>query len=113
MEIRTPEDWWKAVEYQWPNLVVILGTWLDFQSPAYDIPGDPRSQMTGRNVVEELEYLKQTMDNRRLARYFFAAWDLASESYARSRPPGWNMLCDLLSEEWVFDDPSINLEKKE
>jgi hypothetical protein len=102
-EIRTPDDWWQAVEEQWAWLVVILGTWLDFQGLAYDTPGDPTSQMTGRNVVEELEHLKQTRDSRRLARYFFAAWDTASETYAKSRPPGWNTLCDLLSEEWVFE----------
>ena len=103
-EIRTPDDWWQAVEEQWAFLTVILGTWLDFKSPAYDVPGNPTSQMTGRNIVEELEYLKRTKDNRRLARYFFAAWDLASESYARSRPPAWSTLCDLLSEEWVFNE---------
>lgn len=99
--INTPNDWWNAVDGHWDNLQEIIAHNIDMCHPAYDVPGSDKSPATGRTISAELEHLKQTRDHQRLARYFHAAWGLASESYAWS-VPSWGTLCDLCSEEQVF-----------
>jgi hypothetical protein len=100
MEIRNKDDWWNVVVHHWDYLLGILADKLDFSCTAFEIPGDGKSESTGRIVVEELEHLKYNRDAK-LARYFHAAWGLSSDSYAYS-VPGWGQLCDLCSEEYVL-----------
>lgn len=102
MSINTKEDWWDLVDSQWDNLLVMAGDQLDFNYPAHVVPGDPQTALTGRTILEEMVYLKKSR-NQDLARYFNAIWGLASDSYAYSKP-GWSDLCNLCSEEWVFDE---------
>lgn len=100
MDIKTVDDWWKQVDAEWTHLMEIVSHHIDMQHIAYEVPGDLDSPMTMRPVYLEMVKLKEERDQR-LARYFFAAWSLAPETYAWS-VPGWGALCDLLSEEWVF-----------
>lgn len=100
MEIRSEKDWWDAVNSKWDYLLNIIGDQMDLGSPAYEVPGKCESLMTGRTILQELIFLKQT-ENTKIARYFNGAWGLASEKYAWS-VPGWGLLCDLCSEEYVL-----------
>jgi len=95
-------DWWAAVDGAWGDLTDIVAHHMDVFHPAYEVPGDAKSPPTGRDIGDELTHLKTTRD-RRLARYFAAAWFMANEAYCWS-VPNWGTLCDLLSEEWVFDE---------
>jgi len=106
MEIRTADDWWKVVDDHWPELQEIIFHHMDWKHPAYDQPGDAKSPPTGRSISEELDFLREKRDPYRLARYFNAAWGMASESYAWS-VPGWGQLCDLCSEEWVVQSEEM------
>jgi hypothetical protein len=103
-EIRNVDDWWKVCDDEWDNLMEIIAHTMDIFSPAYDIPGNNKSTPTGKDINAELKHLKKTKDHDRLCRYFNAAWNLASEAYAAERVPGWLAMCDLCSEEWVFNE---------
>jgi hypothetical protein len=94
-------DWWRVVDENWDNLLQIIADQMDLYHPAYEVPGREISPMTGRSILEEVHHLKEKRDQR-LCRYFSAAWALASENYAW-KVPSWGALCDLCSEEWVFD----------
>jgi hypothetical protein len=105
--INTVGDWWGAVDRAWGDLTDIVAHHMDMYHEAYEVPGDAKSPPTGRNIKDEIIYLKETRD-RKLARYFAASWFLATENYCWS-VPNWGTLCDLLSEEWVFGDSSGEL----
>jgi hypothetical protein len=94
------EEWWTAVDECWGDLLRIIGDQMLMDCPAYDTPGNAQTPMSGRTVEKELEHLRETRDGR-IARYFHAAWGIASDSYAWS-VPGWGVLCDLCSEEWCI-----------
>lgn len=99
--IDSVSDWWQVVDDNWDDLLEIIAHHMDLGHPAYEIPGNDKSKMTGRSILREVHHLKSTRDQR-LCRYFAAAWSLASDAYAWS-VPSWGALCDLCSEEWVFD----------
>lgn len=100
MRIETPQNWWKVVELQWDNLLSIIADQMNLSHLAYKTPGDADSPTTGRSILQEITRLRKIHDPK-LARYFHAAWGLASDAYAWS-VPGWGSLCDLCSEEWAL-----------
>jgi hypothetical protein len=106
-EIKSVNDWWEVVESYWPQLCGIIGDQMDISHVAFQEPGNSDSSLAYRdgryvNIAQEIEYLRVERD-RRLCRYFVAAWGLSSDAYAWS-VPGWGALCDLCSEEWVFEE---------
>jgi len=78
----------------------IISDQMDLDHMAFVIPGDCTSEPLGRSIAEELEHLKHNRSEK-LVRYFHSAWGLASDVYAYS-VPGWGVLCDLCSEEYVL-----------
>ena len=100
MRIDTAQDWWNAVDDNWDDLLSIIGDQMIIDAPAHEIPGNAEAELTGRTILQEVIHLKKTRGTK-LARYFAASWCLSSDSYAWS-VPGWGVLCDLCSEEWVL-----------
>jgi len=98
--INNLDNWWKAVDDNLDDLLEIISHHLDYDSPAYNSPGDNFSQLTGRNIGEEINYLIQNRDQK-LVRYLNSVWWLTSKAYAADKA-AWGILCDLCSEEWVF-----------
>jgi len=90
------KEWWDLVDYHWDNLLEIVFHHIDAFAKAYEIPGNKQSDFTGRNIVEELAYLRENKDEK-LESYLSESWFLASDAYAWS-VPSWGVLCDLLSE---------------
>lgn len=105
VELNTAQDWWDLVDQHWGNLSAIILDQMDVFHDAYEVPGDNKSNPTGRDIGDEIEWLKKNRDTH-LARYFHAAWGLASESYAWTRP-SWGILCDLCSEEFVLYEEQL------
>lgn len=107
-DIHSPDDWWSEVDANWEHLQEIVFHHLQYNHPAYVEPGNDKTEETGRNIGEELEWLRESRDCR-LARYLAAAWSLASDAYAWS-VPGWGEFCDLCSEEWVLYEEDADAE---
>ena len=101
MNINNKNDWWTLLESNWDNILNIASDQLDVNSLAFEIPGNPESKMTGRNVLQEMNHLKIIKDSN-ISRYLNAIWGLASDAYARENRRGWKIICDLCSEEYVL-----------
>ena len=85
MTINTPEDWWLIVENNWEYLCKICYAFLP---------------EINRQLLEKT---KKEKDELFLLRCFEDAWWNAPDSPKIHDIPGWNNLCDLCSEKWVFD----------
>lgn len=90
------KEWWDLVDHHWDNLLAIVFHHIDCFAKTYKDPGNNQSKLTGRNIVEEMTYLKN-QQNEKLESYLSEAWFMASDAYAWS-VPSWGILCDLLSE---------------
>jgi hypothetical protein len=106
LNITNSQQYWQVIEDNWDDLLNIVSMYIDVNHPAYEIPGKCESRLTGNNCLQEMIFLKKYHD-RRLIRYFFAAWNLAPDSRGIHNIPKWNILCDLLSEEWVLDEDEV------
>ena len=102
MNLNNANDWWSLLEKQWDNILDLAYSVFEMDSLAYETPGNPDADLTGRKVGQEIEHLKKTRDREKLPRYLYAIWHLTSDNIARSNPPGWSTLCDLCSEEWCL-----------
>ncbi len=100
MQIKDASDYWAVCDKWWDQIIEMAADQLDLNSPAFDIPGKSESPMTGRTILEEMNFLKRERSTK-LPRYFNAIFHLASEAYAYSKP-GWSQLCDLCSEDWAI-----------
>jgi len=100
--IKNENDWWDLLDAYWGDILEIVFHHLDPNHPAYEIPGDANSPVTGRVLHEELVYLK-LKKNPKIHRYLNVSWCMASDTYAYS-VSGWSQFCDLCSENWVFDE---------
>lgn len=97
--IKTLDDWWKTAKEHWPDLMNIMDRFLPmtgFETWDRTLIGVPLRE----HVVV---MLKQR--DRDLPRILNAAWAAAPDQQSIHIIPGWNVLCDLCSEEWVFEEP--------
>ena len=106
MIIKNKEDWWNLLDIHWDNIKDIVFHHLDPNAPAYEIPGNSESPLTGRLLFLELEHLKSKRDPK-IHRYLNVSWCMASDAYAWS-VPSWGPFCDLCSENWVFDEEPLD-----
>ena len=95
---KTKEEWWGLVDEFWPQLVAILWRFIpmdDYQGDGTGYPGDV-------SLAVHIENQKGKRDPA-LVRSLSAAWGLAPDVPEIHSIPGWAVLCDLLSEEYVLD----------
>lgn len=104
MSICCLEDWWETVEKRWDDLVYTASICLDLTAQATtDLKAD--SHPIGKTILQDmLDCKKDRKDGRRLRTYFFAIWDSAPDSRQIHSYPAWTELCELLSEDWVFEE---------
>ena len=94
---KTKSDWWKWLENGWDTLILIMERYLPMDN-FEDIHGE----ILPHSLREEIFKFKKEHD-RELARYLSAAWHIAPDSPIIHSIPGWDLLCDLLAEEYVLD----------
>jgi hypothetical protein len=86
--VNTKAEWWSKVDDNWNDLLEII---YDF---ALDRADEATTYMLERNPD--------------LARVFNSAWFNAPDDRAVLYSyPGWGLLCDLCSEEWVLYDDEL------
>jgi hypothetical protein len=97
MIIDTPNAWWRAVDSNWSDLLKLI---VRFNSDivvhsAKDIGLDAPS-------IVDLEEAKTDRDEGVVLHYLRATWNRAPDEPWIHKLPKWGLLCDLLSEDWVF-----------
>lgn len=101
MIIQTPVDWWKVLDDNWDKLLETMSYYIDLSAMA-TATCQSDSPPLFVSIHVDLERAKQARDHARLLTYLFATWDLAPDSPGIHSNPAWNELCDLLSDDWVF-----------
>lgn len=105
MEINTQEDYWKAVNERWYEIMNIFRKFCD-TTIAYD--SDHHQLSThGLVLAAYLDELR-TKHDPEISRWFNQLWAVAPDQPWIHGIPGWGTLCDLCSETWVFDYEGIN-----
>ena len=99
--INTPDDWWKLLEEHWANIVSIFSRFLPVNEPV-DYEDNLVGTLEPMNVL--IERAKQDRDHYTLLRYLNAAWWAAPDKPWIHDIPSWGVLCDLCSEECVFEE---------
>lgn len=94
----TKEEWWSLLDKHWKVLNDILAHYLDYR--AYmDYSGKPTER-----TMEQIVFDLKEQRNPDIARYLNSAWWQAPDSSYIHSIPGWGLLCDLCSEEYVLYD---------
>lgn len=96
--IETKEDWWYLVDKHWADLYRILDMYLPLSE----------HENLNKEIIEEtlgcfITTLKEKKDEE-LVRYFHSAWWRAPDCPSIHKIPSWGILCDLCSENWVFQE---------
>jgi hypothetical protein len=108
MEIRTPEDWWSEVDRHWSNILDI------FERVGAPMGGDEDGHWWSdgigqdatrhdKTMIRTLEDAKRDRDHETLGGFFQKAWMAAPDRPHIHSWPSWGALCDLCSENWVFE----------
>lgn len=99
-EILTPADWWSVLDTHWDDLKVTISMYLDLDA----VPGEGSgvNNPDRRTLREMLPEWKAARDQDSLLRVLNAAWGMAPDRPEIHSNPAWMELCDLCSEDWVF-----------
>jgi hypothetical protein len=101
--IETKEDWWGLVDNYWEQLIDIGCRWVDMTQPA-TVDLTTSTPFIGLTIFDDLEQAKQKRDWERLWLYFSMFWAIAPDNPSIHYIPHWYDLCDLCSENWVFQE---------
>lgn len=92
----TAAGWWQRCDNNWPELFEIMATFLPVGG-SIDYDGGLLNQPLAARIVQ-----LHHDHNRELCRYLHAAWATAPDRRSILDIDGWDVLCDLLSEEGVL-----------
>jgi len=99
--IKNVSDYWKTVDDNWGNLRDILFRFLPMEGHEI-IVGVGEVSVSEKTMAQHVEFLKE--EHHGLLRcYFDAAWEHAPDRPEIHIIKGWGILCDLCSEQWVFN----------
>jgi hypothetical protein len=104
MIIKTPQDWWTALDTHWANLLECfgrVGAPLSSRMWSDDLVSAPVDHP--RTLAATLEQAKTDRDEGTLIHYLNQVWICAPDKPYIHEWPSWHVLCDLCSEGWVFD----------
>ena len=99
---KTAEEWWKLVDDNWEAIVGILERFLPLHSLATDPPGKLNGKILMYTNLADILRAKKNKDGHKLCRYFNGAWNEAPDDPSIHNILGWDLLCDLCSEEHVL-----------
>lgn len=82
--IENKEDWWKVLDDNLTELIFVIKKWNTLRA------------------VSDFSIAVKNKDNELCRKILQSTWDSAPEVPWLDKDPGWNVLCDLLSEYYVF-----------
>lgn len=105
MTITTPLHWWNAVDERWSDIMeCFMNAGADLGSQFWsDGPGLDATDH-GKRMGPMLEDARRQRDHRFMRRMLGLLWMAAPDSPSIHSWPSWDVVCDLCSEDWVFED---------
>jgi len=117
MNIETPEQWWAYLETNKNSLLDLLATYHPYYNHQHNHKITALlAEKVAKGVRESIRELEQNDPQRRFENYFKETnhedmisllnevWFGMPESYESRNANGFDALCDLCSECWVFQE---------
>lgn len=110
MSIVDSASWWGILNYRYNDIVAILHRFLPMGDFAHAVPGDSATPVkvdslgNPINGTRDFNEAVQKKDAPRVLAYLNGAWWHAPDKQWIHTIPSWSALCDLCSENWVFDE---------
>lgn len=103
---KNKEEWWNNVDKAWPELRNIIRRYLPVNNYEKINPDEHSEKLVVFSELPMIDVIHDYKDHRNpaLARYFQATWMTAPDDPEIHHIPGWGVLCDLCSEEYVLYD---------
>ena len=101
MDIKTPADWWKTLDDHWADILTCasyVGADLSRPEPQFQHLADTQP------FAAFLEAAKTHRDRQTVRRFLGRVWMAAPDRSEIHSWPSWGTLCDLCSEDWVFEE---------
>ena len=98
------EEWWELVDENWGQLIGIMWAYLPLHTPQKIYEGEERFSLYSNDTMREVVEKAKNDRDPILARYLSACWEAAPDDRSIHSIPGWDVLCNLLSEEYVLDE---------
>lgn len=107
MAITNQKSWWKTVTDNWDDLIAIANRFLPMDKPVADCPPLAEACMVKfpdmRTTAQAFIEARDDRNHVAMSEFFEAAWERAPDNSGIHEIRGWDVLCDLCSETWVFD----------
>lgn len=106
-KIESPESWWKALEENWQDLLDIVRRFVPMREVIPDAIAEQFNnpeKYKGRNAEEVLLEAKEEKNWPVVRKFLSAAWMDAPDKLWIHGIKCWYLFCDLLSEDWVFNE---------
>ena len=109
MTIRTKEDWWRVLNETWPDILQIAQYVNAPLDKLFEEEGPNREPILHlHTLLVELERAKLARNYDRIGLFLQHCWAAAPNSAGTHKWAGWDALCDLCSEGWVFDPEEMS-----
>lgn len=117
-KIETPADWWKVLEDHWNDIqqcFALCGAPMTLEEEGYWWADSFGGEVIrhDKSLIRTLEDARKYHDNEMMARLLNACWIAAPDSRKIHGWPSWHVLCDLCSEEWVFEPEEMVADAQE
>jgi hypothetical protein len=111
ISIQTVDDWWALLDARWGDIVDLAHRFGGFD-PSALVPEDVAGCGVVTGTMTNLQAMIHCRESRdqTLARFLFGIWDAAPDRASIHFLPSWHALCDLCSEEWVFNEECAHKE---
>ncbi len=126
MRIESQEDWWNALNDNWYHLVHLVDNWHPTTKAEYKqqigfaITAEMAEKACNADRIEiakkeeglespgvRFYKAREAKDPQALGQLLSATWFGIPESISAHSLPGFGVLCDLCSENWVFHEEEI------
>lgn len=101
MAIRSRDEWVEVLETNWPDLEKIIEKYIDPKSLTSSVPL-LIARKPVRAVRDDIDHAWKDCDWQRLKIYLQEAWWRAPDEPTIHNETGWDVLCELLTEDWVL-----------
>ncbi len=105
MEIKTQEDWWESLNENWNNILdIFVNCGAPLTETVFSDGIGKEAEIHDKTLLRTLEDLRTEKNGLELSRWLNLCWIAAPDKPYIHSWPSWSAMCDLCSENWVFDE---------